>query len=162
MATSKCYYRRPSHRFISGQQTSTTGSEFELDEWDIYSQGRPSSEPPDLGLTDIISTVGRTGVNGNRFPSDAIVGTAPVNVPDWSTILGEESRRRRVAGSYEEGDGRDDVSGGGGGRWLPPHELLARRRMASFSVHEGSGRTLKGRDLSRVRNAIFEITGFQD
>ena len=48
-----------------------------------------------------------------------------------------------------------------GGR-LPPHEFLARTRMASFSVHEGVGRTLKGRDLSRVRNAIFEKIGFQD
>ncbi|CAN1253193.1 hypothetical protein LINPERPRIM_LOCUS8253 [Linum perenne] len=45
---------------------------------------------------------------------------------------------------------------------VPPHELLARTRIASFSVHEGIGRTLKGRDLSRVRNAIWEKTGFQD
>ncbi|CAI0453018.1 unnamed protein product [Linum tenue] len=39
---------------------------------------------------------------------------------------------------------------------------MARTRIASFSVHEGVGRTLKGRDLSRVRNAIWEKTGFQD
>ncbi|KAL2536810.1 hypothetical protein Fot_18201 [Forsythia ovata] len=39
---------------------------------------------------------------------------------------------------------------------------MARTRMASFSVHEGIGRTLKGRDLSTVRNAIWEKTGFQD
>ncbi|CAI0540623.1 unnamed protein product [Linum tenue] len=39
---------------------------------------------------------------------------------------------------------------------------MVRTRIASFSVHEGVGRTLKGRDLSRVRNAIWEKTGFQD
>lgn len=45
---------------------------------------------------------------------------------------------------------------------VPPHEYLARRRGASFSVQEGIGRTLKGRDLRSVRNAIWEKTGFQD
>ncbi|XVF09513.1 hypothetical protein REPUB_Repub07fG0099700 [Reevesia pubescens] len=41
----------------------------------------------------------------------------------------------------DDGDGR-----------VPPHENLARR--ASFSAHEGIGRTLKGRDLRRVRNVV--------
>ncbi|KAF2312106.1 hypothetical protein GH714_028067 [Hevea brasiliensis] len=45
--------------------------------------------------------------------------------------------------------------------WVPPHEYLIRRR-ASFSVHEGKGRTLKGRDLRQVRNAIWEKVGFED
>ncbi|WMV44728.1 hypothetical protein MTR67_038113 [Solanum verrucosum] len=45
---------------------------------------------------------------------------------------------------------------------IPPHEYLARTRVASFSVHEGIGRTLKGRDLSRVRNAIWKKIGFED
>ncbi|KAE8692909.1 60S ribosomal protein L12-like [Hibiscus syriacus] len=53
-----------------------------------------------------------------------------------------------------------------GGVRIPPHEFLAkqmaRTRIVPFSVHEGIGRTLKGRDLRRVRNAIFEKTGFQD
>ncbi|KAF5190697.1 senescence regulator (Protein of unknown function, DUF584) [Thalictrum thalictroides] len=46
---------------------------------------------------------------------------------------------------------------------LPPHEMLANRfnaqRMA-FSVCTGNGRTLKGRDLSKVRNSILRMTGF--
>nr|CAD1843665.1 unnamed protein product [Ananas comosus var. bracteatus] len=59
--------------------------------------------------------------------------------------------------------GEDDEEWGeGAGAVIPPHELLDRNRAASFSVHEGVGRTLKGRDLSRVRNAIWEKTGFQD
>ncbi|KAK4782721.1 hypothetical protein SAY86_007095 [Trapa natans] len=36
---------------------------------------------------------------------------------------------------------------------VPPHEYLAMRRGASFSMHEGAGRTLKGHDLRLVRNA---------
>jgi len=80
-----------------------------------------------------------------------------VNVPDWSKILGEEYRQNRRR-NYDDGDDDDDDDD----EKVPPHEFLARTRMASFSVHEGVGRTLKGRDLSRVRNAIWAKTGFQD
>ncbi|PIA41358.1 hypothetical protein AQUCO_02200047v1 [Aquilegia coerulea] len=47
-------------------------------------------------------------------------------------------------------------------KMVPPHEMLARRfngKMA-FSVCTGNGRTLKGRDLSKVRNSILRMTGF--
>ncbi|MCO5593430.1 hypothetical protein L7F22_047444 [Adiantum nelumboides] len=65
------------------------------------------------------------------------------------------------------------VMGGSNGRegqeeeWLPPHELVAREWAAAsscggaaFSLCHGVGRTLKGRDLCRVRNAILKQTGF--
>lgn len=68
-----------------------------------------------------------------------------------------------------------DLNGGG---WdadddemmtMPPHEIVARRESresspmaTTFSVLEGKGRTLKGRDLRRVRNAVFRTTGFED
>lgn len=50
---------------------------------------------------------------------------------------------------------------------LPPHEMLARARarespMTTFSMLEGAGRTLKGRDLRQVRNAVWRKTGFLD
>jgi Senescence regulator len=48
---------------------------------------------------------------------------------------------------------------------LPPHVLVARRsdssRMA-FSQGSGRGRTLKGRDLQRLRNVVWRMTGFLD
>ncbi|BAT85713.1 hypothetical protein VIGAN_04329000 [Vigna angularis var. angularis] len=77
---------------------------------------------------------------------------------DWSKILKE---------NYEEHENRDSVSGDdddddGGGERVPPHEYLARNRGASLSVHEGKGRTLKGRDLRSVRNAIWKKIGFED
>ncbi|VVB13030.1 unnamed protein product [Arabis nemorensis] len=40
--------------------------------------------------------------------------------------------------------------------------LKTRRRGSSFTVHEGIGGTAKGRDLRRLRNAIWEKIGFQD
>ncbi|KAK7305124.1 hypothetical protein VNO77_43024 [Canavalia gladiata] len=79
----------------------------------------------------------------------------------------------------DEGDDGDGVVNYGGGRdsddeegeeddeydtKLPPHEFIARRlarsQISSFSVFEGVGRTLKGRDLSKVRNAVLTKTGF--
>ncbi|KAL5716045.1 hypothetical protein ACHQM5_017784 [Ranunculus cassubicifolius] len=51
---------------------------------------------------------------------------------------------------------------------MVPHEYLLARQLrrtqtaCSFFVREGRGRTLKGRDLSRVRDAIWEQTGFED
>lgn len=46
---------------------------------------------------------------------------------------------------------------------IPPHVIVGRRVFAgkmAFSVCSGNGRTLKGRDLSRVRNSILRMTGF--
>lgn len=44
----------------------------------------------------------------------------------------------------------------------PPHVLLARRgaAAAAASVCSGQGRTLKGRDLRRVRDSVLRMTGF--
>ncbi|XP_077227053.1 protein S40-1-like [Tasmannia lanceolata] len=48
------------------------------------------------------------------------------------------------------------------GEMIPPHVLLDRRFAGkmTFSVCTGNGRTLKGRDLSRVRNSVLRMTGF--
>lgn len=89
--------------------------------------------------------------------------SAPVNVPDWSKILGVGMDRLKEnnpnlflsAAADEDEDGGD---------MLPPHEYLAREQarsqMTTTSVFEGVGRTLKGRDMSRVRNAVWRQTGF--
>ncbi|KAJ4981684.1 hypothetical protein NE237_032521 [Protea cynaroides] len=83
--------------------------------------------------------------------------SAPVNVPDWPKILRVDS----VESIHDSDDGLDyDDS-----ERVPPHEYLAReyartRKMTATSVLEGVGRTLKGRDLSRVRDAVWSQTGF--
>lgn len=83
--------------------------------------------------------------------------SAPVNVPDWSKILRVDS----VDSLPELDDGLEDYDS----EMVPPHEYLAReyahsRRPAATSVFEGVGRTLKGRDMSRVRDAVWRQTGF--
>lgn len=79
--------------------------------------------------------------------------SAPVNVP---VVPG----RRRGGSPVAEADGDDYDED----EMLPPHEMVARKGTpaTTFSVLEGVGRTLKGRDLRRVRNAVWRQTGFLD
>ncbi|XVF77417.1 hypothetical protein PTKIN_Ptkin14bG0041300 [Pterospermum kingtungense] len=108
--------------------------------------------------------------------------SAPVNIPDWSKISSKKPKNRGSSkiGSWHHDD--DDDGGGGGdgvvngfedsdeddddeyNSKVPPHEFLARRlatsQISSFSVFEGVGRKLKGRDLRIVRNAVLTKTGF--
>ncbi|XP_077245630.1 uncharacterized protein LOC143885370 [Tasmannia lanceolata] len=78
--------------------------------------------------------------------------SAPVNVPIWSKGNSEGAKLE----FFEEDDEFEDEE------MLPPHEIVARSHMTTFSVFEGVGRTLKGRDLRRVRNAVWQKTGFLD
>ncbi|KAL6567331.1 hypothetical protein OROGR_000999 [Orobanche gracilis] len=74
--------------------------------------------------------------------------TAPVNIPRNLPWL-----------RYTDAD----LDGGCEGEMVPPHVILRRRvagNMMAFSVCTGNGRTLKGRDLSEVRNSILRMTGF--
>ncbi|KAF8723110.1 hypothetical protein HU200_022265 [Digitaria exilis] len=90
--------------------------------------------------------------------------SVPVNIPDWSKILGAEyagscAAARGWAAHDDRADAfADDVVGSGGRRWVPPHEMLQcrERAAASFSMREGAGRTFKGRDLRRweLRGAV--------
>ncbi|KAE8674599.1 60S ribosomal protein L12-like [Hibiscus syriacus] len=171
MASSKSYHSRPNCRFLSSDQQlqaalSHDSAAFELDEWDIYNNGvstRPAS--PEFRSTSRVAKKPST----KRGGGDSVIGGAPaslpVSIPDWSKILKEEYRDNRRRSESEENDVEGDYWSEGGVR-VPPHEFLAKQmaltRIAPFSVHEGIGRTLKGRDLRRVRNAIFEKTGFQD
>ncbi|KAJ1264793.1 hypothetical protein BS78_08G028600 [Paspalum vaginatum] len=80
----------------------------------------------------------------------AVARSAPVRIPSEPAA----ARRGRWAG----GSGGEDA----GEAVVPPHEIVARRAAAHSSVLEGAGRTLKGRDLRRVRNAVLRRTGFLD
>ncbi|KAI4304265.1 hypothetical protein MLD38_039803 [Melastoma candidum] len=78
--------------------------------------------------------------------------SAPVNVPDWSKIYRVDSVESMHGSDEEEREGQEMV---------PPHEYLARsRKIAAESVFEGVGRTLKGREMRRVRDAVWSRTGF--
>lgn len=96
---------------------------------------------------------GNDSVSSPRGQRHNFATSAPVNVPDWSKILRVDS----VESLHELNDGVDDRDS----EIVPPHEYVARsRKTAVTSVFEGVGRTLKGRDLSRVRDAVWSRTGF--
>ncbi|CAK9136633.1 unnamed protein product [Ilex paraguariensis] len=79
--------------------------------------------------------------------------SVPVNIPE--NVSGN-SWFPYVDSDFFDDDYYDD------GEIVPPHVIL-RRRIAgkmAFSVCTGNGRTLKGRDLSEVRNTILRLTGF--
>ncbi|KAL3623428.1 hypothetical protein CASFOL_032244 [Castilleja foliolosa] len=79
--------------------------------------------------------------------------SAPVKIP-----MVARKQRNSLVGEVEVSDEEEEV--------LPPHEMVARGSMrdrtTTFSVLEGVGRTLKGRDLRQVRNAVWRQTGFLD
>ncbi|XP_059669602.1 protein S40-1-like [Cornus florida] len=120
----------------------------------------------------------------NQEQPKMVQQSAPVHIPDWSKIYGANNSKKAskdapwhdddnhdhddddgnvIKDSWESGDDDDDDDGYDG-NMMPPHEWiakkLARSQISSFSVCEGAGRTLKGRDLSRVRNAVLTKTGF--
>ncbi|CAA6658214.1 unnamed protein product [Spirodela intermedia] len=113
--------------------------------------GESSSRRVVQRLRNVDASAAARGREHRAAPS-----SAPVSVPDWPRILRVES-----ADSLHLHAGYDDDDG----EWVPPHEYLAREyaksgRSMTNSVVEGIGRTLKGRDLSRVRNAVWSQTGF--
>jgi hypothetical protein len=71
--------------------------------------------------------------------------TRPIDIPSVSGAPDE----RQGGGGEDEEDGERS----------PPHVQMARRR-AAFSVCSGQGRTLKGRDLTRMRDSVLRMTGF--
>ncbi|KAI4298696.1 hypothetical protein L6164_032224 [Bauhinia variegata] len=100
--------------------------------------------------------------------------SAPLEIPDWSKIYGRDAKKCSKDGESNGdafGYGCDHYHGNFGSEgeddeddMVPPHEWiakkLARSQISSFSVCEGRGRKLKGRDLSKVRNAVLTKTGF--
>ncbi|KAH0672557.1 hypothetical protein KY290_024784 [Solanum tuberosum] len=89
--------------------------------------------------------------------------SAPINIPYRSKIYKKKSSSTSMKnGSYSESvevdEDCDDIG------MLSPHEYLAKRVARSQidppSMSEGVGRTRKGRDLSKMRNAILTKTGF--
>ncbi|KAK4439345.1 hypothetical protein Salat_0269400 [Sesamum alatum] len=123
------------------------------------------------------STIPRANSGGGQeFAATAPQqSSAPMSIPDWSKILKKKPNKNLwddACDAHDDDVGRkahhvkvDDVENDDDDdEMVPPHEYLARRlattQIASFSMCEGVGRTLKGRDLSNLRNAILTKTGF--
>ncbi|OEL16357.1 hypothetical protein BAE44_0022624 [Dichanthelium oligosanthes] len=123
--------------------------------------------------------VGTTGTT-TTLSSD-VVRSQPAS-PELSAPVEISRRKRRcrpwAASEHATFDQETDGGGDGDGEEdggeqrsvkgltiVPPHVLLARRRLlggrtAAYSMCAGKGRTLKGRDLRDVRNLVLKMTGF--
>ncbi|CAK9169769.1 unnamed protein product [Ilex paraguariensis] len=81
--------------------------------------------------------------------------SVPVKIP--KNVSGNSRFQQVDSGFFD-----DELCDADDGEIVPPHVISGRRiagKMA-FSVCTGNGRTLKGRDLSQVRNSIHRMTGF--
>ncbi|CAK9323179.1 unnamed protein product [Citrullus colocynthis] len=160
------FHSRPNYIYPASEETvrrpeSSPDGLFEFDEADIWTSGPtpPSESRKIFPISKKLPK--RSGPATAAEKAVKACSSLPVNIPDWSKILQNDQNnhgRREVAEEdFDDSDDDDDDI-----QRAPPHEYLARRRGDSFSVHEGIGRTLKGRDLRMVRNAIWEKTGFED
>lgn len=161
MASRKGFLAKPSDIFPATSEThvSQNSSEgvLELDEaevWNNFSSNTATHEAK-KPLSGLKRASRKVDAGGRGAMASVAPASVPVNIPDWSKILKEDYKE------HKKWDSDDDDDEDGGVR-VPPHEYLARTRGASLSVHEGIGRTLKGRDLSSVRNAIWKKVGFED
>ncbi|KAG8082846.1 hypothetical protein GUJ93_ZPchr0014g47598 [Zizania palustris] len=165
----------PSIRFLGLLKQPDDGSgdhELELDERDVVWSSSSSSTSPSSwtstnsspSLTPSASSGGgiRRPVSSRAFPpvasqpSELHHQSAPVAVPTWPKGKKDSDRHLPEMLHGADNDEDDDEL------VVPPHEMAARRAAAAASVMEGAGRTLKGRDLRRVRNAVWRTTGFLD
>ncbi|ESQ38131.1 hypothetical protein EUTSA_v10029023mg [Eutrema salsugineum] len=139
----------------------------EEDVWSVLREGETSG--PDMRIPKSYFSSSSSSTSSSSSPwnihrSKEVSGekqsSAPMNVPDWSKVYGNTKSNRRSSHMHSNDDGDDDDDG----CMVPPHEWvarkLARRQISSFSMCEGVGRTLKGRDLSKMRNAVLTKTGF--
>ncbi|XP_022753926.1 homeobox protein Hox-B3-like [Durio zibethinus] len=144
--------------------------------------------PKTFSVANNSSNIGSSASSSGHEANGVKQQSAPVNIPDWSKISSNKSKKVSCRnGSWHDDDGGGGGGGGGGDDGdgvmngfghsddeedhydeydskVPPHEFLARRlarsQISSFSVFEGVGRKLKGRDLRKVRNAVLTKTGF--
>ncbi|KAF8692902.1 hypothetical protein HU200_039260 [Digitaria exilis] len=149
----------------SSPATAPTGAGEEFDESEIWGafaapSAFPADPPPSRALP--LPLGAWKGAAATKPPvrgggRAAAHGSLPVNIPDWSKILGDEYRAHHgSAGDWEVDDGDDEDGGVADAVVVPPHELAwRRRRAASLSVHEGAG--VVGRTL-KVRDAVWKRT----
>nr|GEY18570.1 hypothetical protein [Tanacetum cinerariifolium] len=150
-----------SERFFGSYNNNNVhvGDDMELGEHDMWALGthapwwEVAAEPDSAALDD---QQGKRIVHQFRNGGDVasprgrqVATSAPVNVPDWSKIYRVDSVES-MHNDYSD----DELSSD---HIVPPHEYLARSHR---SVFEGVGRTLKGRDLSRIRDTVWSQTGF--
>ncbi|EOA18791.1 hypothetical protein CARUB_v10007405mg [Capsella rubella] len=149
------------------------GEEFQEEEvWSVLREKEPSGPEMRMSKTksnnNLFSASSSSSSSSARYipkGNELVTGgggakqsSAPMNIPDWSKVYGYP-KKSTSSHLHPWATDEDDE-----GSMVPPHELVAKRlartQISSFSMCEGIGRTLKGRDLSKTRNAVLTRTGF--
>ncbi|XP_074374757.1 protein S40-4-like [Apium graveolens] len=127
---------KKNYLYFGSEKVSPVSTDYEFDESDIWNSTQVVSTEPKRPFFGARAPKKATKRNdhSNDHAKDVSSKSLPVNVPDWSKILGTEFKDR-AAENDDHGIDDDDER-------VPPHEYLARRRGASGSVQEGAGRTL--------------------
>ncbi|KAJ1688029.1 hypothetical protein LUZ63_019419 [Rhynchospora breviuscula] len=91
--------------------------------------------------------------------------STPILIPSKVTVSQSWTAGFNYNGTglnMQDDDGDDDGDDYNGMRIVPPHLLIHRRNTdkMAFSVCVGNARTLKGRDLTVIRDLILRLTGF--
>ncbi|XP_044487658.1 mitochondrial distribution and morphology protein 12-like [Mangifera indica] len=161
--------RREDSSTPSSKVTNFINSEFESS---ISVQRRLPSAARMIPITTGNGGYTSSSSNSNNSAGVTKLQSAPVKIPDWSNFNGRHHQSKKSSKNVcdddddeeEQEEIDDDDDDDGYDSKAPPHEFIARRQarsqISSFSVFEGVGRTLKGRDLSKVRNAVLTRTGF--
>ncbi|TKY62151.1 Senescence regulator S40 [Spatholobus suberectus] len=161
MASRKSFLSKVSSIFAPSTdlEPKSTEGDLELDEADVWNLSNNNNTVTEAKKGSRSAKKKGKKVEGGGRVNPVASSSLPVNIPDWSKILKEDYKDHKKRVTDEDVVSDDDNDGGDR---VPPHEYLARTRGASLSVHEGRGRTLKGRDLRSVRNAIWKKMGFED
>ncbi|KAF3531196.1 hypothetical protein DY000_02037750 [Brassica cretica] len=153
-------HHQSSDRHMDGE----AAVEMELMEEDVWSVMEAHEQPNACTIRSPKTTGGERRQNGGGMGGLAdnndgrrkkhVASSAPVKVPDCSEILKEKESIESLH--------NDNAAEVGHGEMVPPHEYVARSRNGdgSSSMFLGVGRTLKGRDMRRVRDAVWSQTGF--
>ncbi|KAG1362266.1 hypothetical protein COCNU_10G004850 [Cocos nucifera] len=147
-------HRRPETRPFVPERSGLSAA-LEEDSLPLVRQRRPAATAA-RGAVPVPMSAGRAGegeAGGGMGMGKGFHQSAPVNVPAWPSW--RRGRRVEAEDGEEEKEEEEEEE-----EMVPPHVIVARSHVMTFSVFEGVGRTLKGRDLRRVRNAVLQKTGF--
>ncbi|KAG2241836.1 hypothetical protein Bca52824_002578 [Brassica carinata] len=79
----------------------------------------------------------------------------------WNIHISKKVKRAKYHNLHSHDDDDDDDDDDD--HMVPPHEWIARKlprtHISSFSMCEGVGKTLKRKDLSKMRNVVLTKTG---
>ncbi|RZC45859.1 hypothetical protein C5167_038809 [Papaver somniferum] len=148
-SSSNAHHHRDNHFYYYNSFT-TTGDDYENNQEE--SGGLSPHEQHSWVCQDTTNT-SKTNNKLKKNKKMTISSSVPISIP------ASMSRRSSYAADsdYEDSDTDEQE------KIVPPHVMVDRRINAentAFSVCSGTGRTLKGRDLSKVRNSILRMTGF--